>query len=212
MTPDPLTAADLVTREVRTATRDGAPTRVVIARRTYATDRADLWDAVTNPERLPRWFLPVSGELRPSGRYQLEGNAGGTIEECVEPDLLAVTWEFDGQVSWLRVTLSPGTGGTDLEVSHEAPVDPEFWQQFGPGAAGVGWDLALLGLGLHLDSGAPVDPAQAQSWPMSQQGVEFVRTAAGGWGEAGIAAGDDPSEARTAAENTVAFYTTPPEG
>ena len=44
----------LVTREVRTGSRDGAVTRVAVARRTYPTDRADLWDAVTNPERIPR--------------------------------------------------------------------------------------------------------------------------------------------------------------
>ena len=44
-----------------------------------------LWDACTNAERIPRWFLPVSGDLRLGGRYQLEGNAGGTIERCDPP-------------------------------------------------------------------------------------------------------------------------------
>ena len=29
----------------------------------------DVWDACTNPERIPRWFLPVSGDLRLGGRY-----------------------------------------------------------------------------------------------------------------------------------------------
>jgi uncharacterized protein YndB with AHSA1/START domain len=44
----------------------------------YAAPVEDVWDACTNPARIPRWFLPVSGELRLGGRYQLEGNAGGT--------------------------------------------------------------------------------------------------------------------------------------
>ena len=28
----------------------------------------DGWDACTNPERIARWFLPVSGDLRLGGR------------------------------------------------------------------------------------------------------------------------------------------------
>jgi uncharacterized protein YndB with AHSA1/START domain len=212
MSLDPLTTVDLVTREVRTGERDGMTTRVVVARRDYTTEQADLWDAVTNPERLPRWFLPVSGELRIGGRYQLEGNAGGTIEQCDEPERLAVTWEYAEQVSWLLVTLSPTGGGTTLELIHEAPVDPGFWHQYGPGATGVGWDLGLLGLGLHLDSGEPVDPSYANAWPSTPEGIAFVRHAATGWADAAVTDGDDAAVAREAAENTVAFYTVQPEG
>jgi hypothetical protein len=40
----------------------------------------DAWDGCPSLDRLPQWFLPVSGELRLGGRYQLEGNAGGTVE------------------------------------------------------------------------------------------------------------------------------------
>jgi uncharacterized protein YndB with AHSA1/START domain len=209
---DPVTTAGLVAREVRTGQRDGVATRIVVARRTYATDQDDLWRAITDPERIPRWFLPVTGELRLGGRYQLEGNAGGVVQVCDEPDHLAVTWEFADQVSWLDVTLTPAAGGTTLELAHEAPVDRDFWAQFGPGAAGVGWDLGLLGLGLHLDSGAPVDPAEAATWTMSPPGISFVRHAASGWADAAVVAGDTRTAAQGSAERTVAFYTTPPEG
>ena len=89
---DPLAAAHLVTREIRSGTRDGEPTRIAVARRTYPTDRADLWDAVTSPDRVPRWFLPLGGDLREGGSYQLEGNAGGTVETCRAPESFAVTW------------------------------------------------------------------------------------------------------------------------
>src|SRR3954454_3651920 len=157
MITDPPTTAGLRTREVRGGTRDGAPTKIAIARRTYRTDQDDLWDALTNAERIPRWFLPVSGELREGGRYQLEGNAGGLIERCDPPEAFAVTWEWGPMLSWLTVTLSPTDGGTELELAHEAPVDPERWSQYGPGAVGVGWDLGLIGLELHLATGAPVD-------------------------------------------------------
>ena len=190
ITIDPVATAGLVTREVRSDERDGVPTRVTVARRTYRAERHDVWDAVTSAERLPRWFLPVDGDLTPGGRYQLEGNAGGTVERCDAPESFAVTWELGGNVSWLQVTLTGSADGTVLELVHEAPVQPEFWEQYGPGAVGVGWDLALMGLGLHLDTGAGSDPREADAWSTSPDGVAFVRAAA---------------------ERTVAFYTTPPE-
>src|SRR5215831_2232401 len=66
-----------VTREVRSRQHNGRPARVVVASRTYNTTIEDVWDAITNAERIPRWFLPVSGDLRLGGRYQLEGWWGG---------------------------------------------------------------------------------------------------------------------------------------
>lgn len=207
---NPVTTAGLVTREVRSGSRDGVPTRIAVARRVYRTGRADLWEALTSADRIARWFLPTTGDLRVGGRYQLEGNAGGVIERCTEPESFAVTWEYGAMVSWLEITLTPHGGHTTLELVHEAPVDPDMWRQYGPGAVGVGWDLALYGLGLHLDSGAPVDPALAIAFPTSPEGVEFVRLAAGKWADAAVANGDDTGPARDAAERTVAFYTTPP--
>lgn len=210
MSIDPVATAGLMTREVRTGSRDGAPTKVAVARRTYPVGQADLWDAVTNPERIPRWFLPVSGELKVGGRYQLEGNAGGVVEHCAEPQSFAVTWEFGAMMSWLTVTLTPDGPGTRLELAHEAHVDPEMWGQYGPGAVGVGWDLGLMGLGLHLETGAQVDPATAVTFPASPAGTEFIRLAAADWGEAAIRDGDDPGQAREAAARTAAFYSPQP--
>jgi uncharacterized protein YndB with AHSA1/START domain len=209
---DPVTTAGLATREVRTGSRDGAPTKIAIARRTYPTGRADLWDALTNPERIPRWFLPVSGELKVGGRYQLEGNAGGVVERCDEPESFAVTWEFGEMMSWLAVTLTPDGAGTRLELAHESHVDPALWGQFGPGAVGVGWDLALMGLGLHLDTGRQVDPATAVTFPASPEGRQFIRLAATGWADAAVSDGAEPGPAHEAADRTFAFYTPPPGG
>lgn len=212
ITIDPAATAGLVAREIRTGERDGTPTKIAVARRTYATDRADLWDAVTTPERIVRWFLPVSGDLSVGGRYQLEGNAGGTVERCDAPASFDVTWEFGGSVSWLTVSLTESGGGTTLELVHEAVVPQELWDQYGPGATGVGWDLGLMGLGLHVaDPTAPIDPKAAEAWSLSPDGVAFARLAATGWADAAVAAGDDPAAARAAAERTVAFYTTVPE-
>ena len=90
-----------VDRSVSSLGRDGQPVRAVTLARRYSTTVEDLWDAVTNPERIPRWFLPIGGHLKPGGRYQLEGNAGGLITACERPSHLALTWEFGEDVSWV---------------------------------------------------------------------------------------------------------------
>ena len=72
-----------VDRGLTGGTRDGAATHVQTLAQTYPAPIDDVWDALTSAERIPRWFLPVSGDLRLGGRYQVEGNAGGTIESYV---------------------------------------------------------------------------------------------------------------------------------
>ena len=69
-----------IERRVENDQHEGQPARVVVASRAYATSPEDVWDAITDPERLPRWFLPIEGDLRLGGRYQLQGNAGGEID------------------------------------------------------------------------------------------------------------------------------------
>jgi hypothetical protein len=77
----------------------------------------------------------------------------------------------------------------------------------GPGAVGVGWDLALMGLRLHLATGVANDPAESAAWMCSPEGVEFVTRSSRGWADASIATGTDATEARSAEERTTAFYT-----
>src|SRR5687768_11347765 len=109
-----------MSRTVENLERDGKPAKAVIASRVYDTDPADLWDALTNQQRLPRWFAPVSGDLKLGGRFQVEGNAGGTISECERNKRIAATWEFGGGVSWIEVSLTPQDDGTRLELRHIA--------------------------------------------------------------------------------------------
>jgi len=198
---------NVATRRVGSGTFRAGEARTVTITRTYDAPVADVWDACTNPERLPRWFLPVSGELREGGRYQVEGNAGGVIEQCDPPRRFTATWEFGGQVSWieLRLSDSPG-GGTRFELEHASHVDTQ-WAQFGPGAVGVGWDLALLGLSRHLVTGASIDRRAGMAFPASDEGRRFVEDSTRAWCDAAIAAGEDPAEATAAAERTFAFYT-----
>lgn len=196
-----------VTRRVGSRTLDAGEARTVQIARTYDAPLEDVWDACTNPERIPRWFLPVSGELQEGGRYQVQGNAGGLIERCDPPRGFTATWEFGGQVSWIELRLSDaGAGQTRLELEHTARAD-DHWAQFGPGAVGVGWDLALLGLTRHLVTGAAVDPQTAMTFPASEEGRRFIEESSRGWCEAAITAGADAGEATAAAERTYAFFT-----
>ena len=197
-------------REVGSRFLEAGEARVSTITRVYDTDPADLWDACTNPERIPRWFLPVSGDLGVGGRYQLEGNAGGVVERCDPPRSFAATWEYGDQVSWIEVRIEPAGEGARLQLEHMAHVDDELWDQFGPGATGVGWDLGLLGLSLHLTSGETVDPSAVAEWMQSDEGREYVTLSSQAWCEASIAAGTDPSAAKEAGERTTAFYTEEP--
>src|SRR5262249_11945464 len=129
---NPAASLGAVVRKVVSRDHLGKPARVVIAGRRYDTDIDDLWDALTNGERIPRWFLPISGDLKLGGRYQFKGNAGGEITRCEPPRLLAVTWEYGPEVSWLNVTLAAEAAGTRLELEHIAHVSDERWEQFGP--------------------------------------------------------------------------------
>lgn len=193
-------------RKVHELEYEGKPARAIEASRVYSTDREDLWDALTNPERIPRWFLPVSGELKLGGRYQLEGNAGGTITRCDPPGALQVTWEFDGNMSWVHVRLEEADDGTRMVLVHTFPKDEaseKHWATYGPGATGVGWDLSFAVLGLHLESGGPIDPAKYEG---SDDGKALARRSAESWGRAHAESGEDAGTAEAMAARIASFY------
>jgi len=190
----------LTARALSTVELDGRPAWCTSLSRTFPTQAGDLWDALTNPDRIPRWFLPIKGELRVGGSYQLEGNAGGTVEACDPPRSFRVTWVMGERPSWLTVTLRPEGPGTLLELEHVGHVPEEFWSRYGPSATGIGWDLSLYGLATHLATGADSDPARFAALLASPDGVAFVQGSAQAWQRVDVAAG-----ARAA--RTVAFYT-----
>lgn len=195
-----------VTREVRDLERDGKPARMVVAARSYDTSVEDLWDAISNPERLPRWFAPVTGEFKLGGKYQVQGNASGTITRCEPPRHLALTWEFGGGVSWVEVDLALEGEGARLELRHIAHPEAH-WDQFGAGAVGIGWELGLLGLYLHLSNpGLAKPPETDPAWGASEEAKSFMRASGDAWGAAEIAGGEESATALRRAETTKRFY------
>ncbi|MFD1146575.1 SRPBCC domain-containing protein [Saccharothrix hoggarensis] len=155
-----------VHREVRAGTTD---TVGVVLRRTYDAAAEDVWDAVTDPDRLKRWFMPISGDLREGGAFQLEGNAGGDILTCSPPKLLRVTFGDPTSVVELRLT-AEDDDRTTVELEHTVP---KALAGSGAGAlfVGPGWDGGFLGLGLYLAGEVQEgdDPVAAANAPETQR-------------------------------------------
>jgi uncharacterized protein YndB with AHSA1/START domain len=206
---DFLDAIKSVTREVGRQNLPEGPARSVVLRRGFPAPADAVWDALTEPEQIAHWFLPVAGDLRVGGLYQIEGNAGGRILRCSRPTELVVTWIFGADIatttgSEVHLTLSPEPdGGTEVMLRHVAVVDQERWDQYGPGATGVGWDLSFLGLGLHLAGGGLDD---AEGWEESAEARAVMVASAESWGAAQLADGAPPEAVTAAVENTIAFY------
>jgi uncharacterized protein YndB with AHSA1/START domain len=195
----------LVTRSVRNFEKDGKAVSAVTLTRLYDTSVADLWAAVTSKERIPRWFLPIEGDLMLGGRYQLKGNAGGTITACSPSSHFAATWEFGGGTSWIDVKVIAESDKARLTLEHTAIVE-DHWNQFGPGAVGIGWDLAVMGLAQHLAGGASADHAEAEAWMSSPNGKEFMSQSGEFWRAAHVASGVDAASAKERSDRTIAFY------
>lgn len=194
-----------VNRKVNVTSIEGADARSIILERAYNTDLDNLWDAISTKERLERWYGVVTGDLQQGGRYQIEGNAEGTIVVCEPKKRIELSWEYQGYTSWVYVTVNElDSGLVSVTVEHLMHHSP-YWVQYGSGAGGVGWEVSLLSLMFHLDN--PESSKVDDSFAMTDEGKEFVKIASDGWGQASIASGEDREQALQAAENTTAFYT-----
>jgi uncharacterized protein YndB with AHSA1/START domain len=120
--------------------------------RSYGTDAADLWSALTDPARLSRWFAQVDGDLRPGGTFRInfddddpDERTVGQVRECEPPHRLVVTWHFrDEGESVVRADLEAEPGGTRLTLEH---------RKLPPAAAAgysAGWQTYLEQLGAYL--------------------------------------------------------------
>ena len=193
-------------RSVASVERDGKPARVVNLSRTLGTSIQDLWNAVTDVERIPRWFLPVSGRLAARGHFQFEGNAGGSITACEHQSRVSLTWEFCGDTSWVDLHFSEDQPGLAVLSLAHTSVLSEHWNKFGPGATGVGWELCMLGLAFHIER--PLEPKPDETrFVTSPDGRAFISGSSEAWLQAALAAGTDPETAHAAARRTTAFYT-----
>jgi len=199
---------DAIDRSVTIGAGEAGTGPLVVQRvsRFYRTDVDDLWDAVTNPRRLPRFFAPVEGDFRLGGRYQVQGNAGGTIEKCEPPHRFEVTWEFGEGKSFVLVTIeAAGVESAKLTLEHRGEVPDEFWTLYGPGATGVGWDLSFFGLAAYIEKGE--EPGlQGDGWFGTDEARTVIDGSSARWADVSIAAGVPEDQARASEAATAAFF------
>jgi uncharacterized protein YndB with AHSA1/START domain len=95
--------------------------RVAHFTRTYDAPIDDVWDACTNPQRLARWYVPVTGDLRVGGSFQQAMMGSGEVVRCEAPSLLVVS--LGGGKDELVLRLSESDEGTVLELEHATTLD-----------------------------------------------------------------------------------------
>ena len=133
----------------------------------YDTDIDDLWAAVTDPERLARWYGKVEGDLRPGGAFtvylesaDLESNC--RVDTCEPPQHLRLTsresdesaGRGDGPEPFeqtIEATLTADGAQTVLAIEVRGlPLDKiEYY--------GAGWQVHAENLAAHITNSTPDD-------------------------------------------------------
>jgi uncharacterized protein YndB with AHSA1/START domain len=133
----------------------------------YDTDIDDLWSAVTDPDRLARWYGEVEGDLRPGGMFRvyLEGadlESIGRVDACDPPQRLRLTTR-ESDESWRRgngpppfdqsieATLTTDGAQTILTIEIQGlPLDKlEYF--------GAGWQIHAENLATHVSHRDPTN-------------------------------------------------------
>ena len=140
----------------------GAPESIdgqehLVLTRTFHAPVADVWAAVTDSERLGRWFAtwtgdPASGRVQVTWAYEDEmPTETYVIEVCEEPTRLRVHNENDDptQVWTLDLQLSEEAGVTTLRFA-QVLTDRSVVTDVGPG-----WEYYLDRLEETVRTGAP---------------------------------------------------------
>ncbi len=167
-----------VERRVGSRSLEAGPTRTVTISQTYGTDIDDLWDACTNPERIPRWFLPITGELGSAVAISSRATRAGRSRSASRRNGLFATWEIGGDVNWIEVRLARAIGADATRARAHRARRRRHVDAVRSGRRGIGWDMALIGLVPHLASGDPVDRESAMAWMTSEAGRNSSRRAA----------------------------------
>lgn len=90
---------------------------------TFPAEPAEVWEALTDPERLEEWFAnDVELDARPGGegvfRWENGEERRAVVRELDEPRRLVLEWDDEGQVV---IELGAEEGGTRVRVVETAP-------------------------------------------------------------------------------------------
>jgi uncharacterized protein YndB with AHSA1/START domain len=147
------------TPELHRRTIAAGAARVAVFRRCYQAPIDDVWDACTNPDRLRRWYVPVSGDLRIGGTFEQALMGSGEVVKCEPPHRLKLS--LGGGADEIELSLSVGEGaGTLLELQHATTIDEhEIGGQMFDAifCMGGGYYPRLVALDRHLRGELPAD-------------------------------------------------------
>ena len=127
--------------------------------RRYDVPPSEVWAALTEPERLARWFAQAELELRVGAGYTLRFDPDDESQEAhgevlaLEPGrVLELSWQHPGHPdSVVRFELEPDGDGTLLVLDHR-----ELPAKSAPLLA-AGWHAHLDSLDAHLGEGPETD-------------------------------------------------------
>ena len=149
---------------------DGAA-RTVTFDRLYRTSPADLWEACTDPDRLARWFAPVSGDLEEGGTFVIHFDDDDTprcrVTACTAPTGFTWEWPQADAMSVVTVEVAPDPAGARLRLRHTG---------LGPAQAigyAAGWDTYVRRLEAWLSGVAVPD------WDETWEALHALYAAAG---------------------------------
>lgn len=118
----------------------------------YDTEIADLWSAITEPERLARWIATVEGDLRVGGtvhaHFTSTWEGSGRIDVCDAPNRLLVTMEpGTDDEAVIEASLTAEGDRTRLVVEERGlPLNVLYKH-------GAGWQAHIEDLGHYLSGG-----------------------------------------------------------
>jgi uncharacterized protein YndB with AHSA1/START domain len=134
----------------------------------YDTTIDDLWEAITDPARLARWYGEIDGDLRPGGTFRTymasnDLESTGRVEACEPPRRLLVTGRetdesyqrgegvppYDGTI---EAILTADDDQTVLVIEVRGmPLDKIAFY-------GAGWQIHAENLAKYLAGQEPGDP------------------------------------------------------
>lgn len=120
----------------------------------YDTTPADLWSALTQPDRLARWIGEITGDLRPGGRFHARltstWEGPGRVDACEPHHHLVTTMDPGGDdETTIEATLTAEGGRTRLVIEERGlPLDEVA-------AHGAGWQAHIEDLTAHLAGREP---------------------------------------------------------
>jgi uncharacterized protein YndB with AHSA1/START domain len=138
--------------------------------RTFTTDPHDLWDAITDPARLARWFATVVGDLSPGGAFTIVFDDGsdpdrrteGSVRTCQPPELLEIAWSIAGEPdSSVHVELRPSD---DVREATVLVLDHRRLPTTSAAGHAAGWHCYVEALERHVRGDTTEAPTWDERW------------------------------------------------